>query len=221
MMKKYIVFSTVFLLLVLFATNGFAASSNSFKFSDTFTEKLACSSFYKYCESYWTGKYQVNAKISLAGIDITKFNEDTEFALQVGYLDIEAFLGDDSGYFPGKKSATFYFYDEYDDNILLYAAQLKWNTKQLTIKIKGVLTEFSSLILALDYVYENEPVINEDINAYMAFGDIGNGTEVSYDLNMRVTGKAKTKISKKYGDEYETSSVSLKGTGGTGTQTNY
>jgi hypothetical protein len=91
----------------------------------------------------------------------------------------------------------------------------------LTIKIKGVLTEFSSLILALDYVYENEPVINEDINAYMAFGDIGNGTEVSYDLNMRVTGKAKTKISKKYGDEYETSSVSLKGTGGTGTQTYY
>ena len=141
--------------------------------------------------------------------------------MQVGYLDVAAFLGDGPSYSPGKKSAMFYFYDEYEEgNILLMTAKLKWTTKQLTITIKGVLTEFSSLILALDYVYENE-IVNEYIDAYMAFGDKGNGTEVSYDLNMRVTGKAKTKISKKYGDEYETSSVSLKGTGGTGTQTYY
>jgi hypothetical protein len=218
-MKKYILFSTVFLLLVLFATNGFAASSNSLKFSDTFTEKLACNSSVKYCESFWTGQYQVDAKISLAGIDITKFNEDTSFALQVGYLDVVAFLGDDSAYSPGKKNANFYFYDEYEDNILLITAQLKWTTKQLTIKINGVLTDYSSLILALDYLYDNETV-NENIDGYVAFGDEGNGTEVFYDASIRVTGKAKTKISKKYGDEYETSSVSLKATG-IGTQTYY
>jgi hypothetical protein len=218
-MKKYILFSTVFLLLVLCATNGFAASSNSFKFSDTFAEKLACSSAYKYCESYWTGKYQVDAKISLAGIDITKFNQDTAFALQVGYLDVEAVLGDDSAYSPGKKSAKIYFYDEYEGNILLMTAQLKWTTKQLTIQVKGVLTDVSSLILALDYLYENTTV-NDYIDGYITFGNEDSGTEVFYDANIKVTGSAKTKISKKYGDEYETSSVSLKATG-IGIQTYY
>jgi hypothetical protein len=221
MMKKYIIFSTMFLLLVFFAANGFAASSNSFKFSDTFAEKLACSKTYQYCESYWTGKYQVDAKISLAGIDINTFDKDTGFALQVGYLDVEALLGDDKAYYKGKKSAMFYFYDEYEEgNILLMTAKLTWNTKQLTIQVKGVLTEFSSLILALDYISENTSV-NENIDAYMAFGNEVHGTEVFYDLNMRVTGNAKTKIAKKYGDEYETSTVSLKGAGGTATQTYY
>jgi hypothetical protein len=221
MMKKYILFSTVFLLLVLFATNGFAASSNSFKFSDTFTEKLGCSSAYKYCESYWTGKYQVDAKISLAGIDITKFNKDTIFVLQVGYLDVEAVLGDDSAYSPGKTSAMLYFYDEYEEgNILLMTAKLKWTAKQLTIQVKGVLTDTSSLILALDYLYENESV-NDNIDGYIAFGNADKGTEVFYDANIRVTGNAKTKISKKYGYEYELSTVSLKGAGGTAIQTYY
>ena len=134
-------------------------------------------------------------------------------------MDVAAFLGDGPSYSPGKKSAMFYFYDEYEDNILILTAKLKWTAKQLTIQVKGVLTDVSSLILALDYLYENETV-NEYISGYVAFGDEDSGTEVFYDTNIRVTGKAKTKISKKYGDEYETSSVSLKATG-IGTQTYY
>ena len=72
-----------------------AAAANTFKFTDTYVQKVLCSKVLGYCDVFDTGKFTIAAKISLAGIDISKFNRDTEFYIYVGRFDWLCQLGDD------------------------------------------------------------------------------------------------------------------------------
>jgi hypothetical protein len=211
-MKRSILFSTVLLTFVFIATNGFAATKNSLKFTDTYADKLVNCSKSLGCDVAGTGKYTVNATISLAGFNISDFNQDTSFGLQVGYLDVSAVLGDDSSYKAGKKTAKFYFYaqDDNGNNVQVTSAQLNWNSKQLTITIKGILTDFSQSIATMDYLYENTSAF-DNIDGYISFSDANNSADIYFDV--QVTGSAKVKTTNKYGDAYDISTINLKGTG--------
>ena len=90
-----------------------------------------------YCDVFDCGKFTITAKISLAGIDISKFNRDTEFYIYVGRFDWYCKLGEDPDLFPGSQtSATIQVIpdepDYYGIRNQYLQIQLKWSAKAVS-----------------------------------------------------------------------------------------
>jgi len=218
-MKRNIAFSLILLIsaTLLISASAFAAS-NSLKYSDQLQEKLLCSNYLEYCEYFYYGKFQIDAKIYLDGVDINQFNDDTCFYVGVGNFSFDACLGDDPSYIPpgqkgAKTSARFVLrdYDWISDRDVDYLwVTLKWSKKNVTIKVKALTMtpDIAYPILALDYLWWGENYsIQETLMAEVEFA----GILKTFDVNS--TGKVKLRTKKKYGEEYEYSDVKIKGTG--------
>jgi hypothetical protein len=84
-MKKYglIVFVLWVSVFPLVVGKGFAADSLSF--SESYKQKAACVNIEgeQFCDVADTGKFKISAKISLSGIDINQFNEETYLSIEL------------------------------------------------------------------------------------------------------------------------------------------
>lgn len=146
-MKRSIVLNLVVSvsLVMLTTASGFAASASSFKYSESYNQKLLCSSSSGYCDVFDFGKFTITANLLLAGknIDVSKIDGNTEFYLEVGdIIPVDVVLSDDGQYVQGKNKATFVLSD-YDwvtdqDNVQYLWITLSWNTKNLKVTIKGL-----------------------------------------------------------------------------------
>jgi hypothetical protein len=211
-MKKHLpVLLTLIALIFTFTATAVVtpADANTLKFTENYVQKVLCSSYYG-CDIFDGGKFKITAKLPLAGIDITKFNRNTQFSIYVGYFGWDCQLGDDTAYTPGKTSAQILVRTEEPDyygRMYQYLQiRLKWNAKQLTIIINGITPDSLVPIWADDYLYENA-VVNDVTDAYIEFGD--DVKVMFYDIYIK--GKAKTKYVKKYG--WDVSNIKLNGTG--------
>jgi hypothetical protein len=211
-MKKRIVISLILFvsIVALTSANVYAAAANTFKFTDTYAQKVLCSKIYG-CDVFDGGKFTITSKISLTGIDITKFNRDTEFYIYVGRFDWHCQLRDDLAYAPGKTSAKILVRTVEEDyygriNQLYLTIQLKWSAKQLAVTITGITPDALAPIWADDYLYESTSV-NDVTDAYIEFGE---NVKVWFNP-IYIKGKATVKYDKKYGGDI--SNVKLTGTG--------
>ena len=214
-MKRRILISLILFVSIIAITSAnvyAAAAANTFKFTDTYVQKVGYIPNGGYYDVRDFGKFTITAKISLAGVDISKFNRDTGFYIYVGYFDWYCELRDDGWYAPGKTSATILVSTEepdyYGRTYQYLQIQLKWTTKQLQVKITGVTPDALAPIWADDYLYNyDSPVVNDMTDAYIEFGD-----DVKVHFNpIWIKGKATVKYNKKYGGDV--SSVKLSGTG--------
>lgn len=82
---------------------------------------------------------------------------------------------------------------------------LKWTNKQLTITISS--KHDICGIMAQNYVGQESGPIEETVSAHIEFAD------ASADFDVAVTGKVTTKTVRKGEDEFEVSTISLKGKG--------
>jgi hypothetical protein len=218
-MKKRIVISLILFLSIVALTSAnvyAAAAANTFKFTDTYVQKVLCSKVLGYCDVFDSGKFTITAKISLAGIDISKFKRDSEFYIYVGHFDWYCELGDDPRFIPGK-STSFKIQvkteepDYYNRTYQYLQIQLKWSAKQLQVTITGITPDSLAPIWADDYLYNyDNPTVNDLTDAYIEFGD---NVKVYFNP-IYIKGKATVKYDKKYGGDI--SNVNLTGTG-TGT----
>ena len=217
-MKKRIVISLIlFVSIVLISANVYAAAAaNTLKFTDTYVQKVLCSKVYGYCDVFDGGKFTITAKISLAGIDLSKINRDTDFYIYVGRFDWYCELGEDPRFIPGK-SKSFKIQvipeepDYYNRRNQYLQIQLKWSPKQLQVTITGITPDALAPIWADDYLYNyDDPTVNDVTDAYIEFGD---DVKV-YFYPIYINGKATVKYDKKYGGDV--SNIKLTGTG-TGT----
>ncbi len=95
-MKRRIVISLILFLSIVALTSAnvyAAAAANTFKFTETYVQKVGLTEWGYEVRDF--GKFTITAKISLAGIDISKFNRDTEFYIYVGYFEWYCPLGED------------------------------------------------------------------------------------------------------------------------------
>jgi hypothetical protein len=214
-MNKKIIMGVIVLLAItsIAFTNAFAAG-NSFKYSDQFKEKILCSKVYGYCDYFYFGKFQIDAKIYFDGVDINQFNDGTCFYVEVANFAYDACLGDDYLYSPGKTKASFIEQD-YDwvsdrENVPYLWVTMKWNKKYMSMKVKGLTgtPDIGYPVLAYDFMWwgENDTIQESNI-AYLEFA----GIEKTFDVNS--TGKVKVKTTKKYGSEYEYYDIKIKGKG--------
>ena len=212
-MKKRILISLIVFVAIIALTSAnvyAAAAANTFKFTDTYVQKVGLTQWGWDVRDF--GKFKITAKISLAGIDIGKFNRDTGFYIYVGYFDWYCTLGDDNWYAPGKTSAKILVSTEYPDywgrTYQYLQIQLKWSAKQLSVTIAGVTPDALTPIWADDYLYNyDSPTVNDVTDAYIEFGE-----DVKVHFNpIWIKGKATVKYNKKYGGDV--SNIKLTGTG--------
>lgn len=220
-MKKYTL-SLLLLISVALLTSAtaFGARANSFQYNESYKQKLLCSRYYGYCDIFHYGKFKISVKLSLEGkdIDLSQINRDTEFYMEVGNFYVDLFLGDGL-YKPGKTSkatskATFVLTD-YDwvtdkDNVQYMWVKLSWNSKKLSVSIKGLTgtPDIGYPIIASDYLYEDNGTYGDYIYGYVSFG----GTDWGFDVPSTIKVKQSTKKDR---DKYpwDLWSVSSKGKG--------
>jgi hypothetical protein len=204
---------------LLTSTTAFGASGNSFKFSDSLKDKLICSKAYGYCDLYDFGKFQINSKINFEDVDISQFNSNTCLDVEVGEFYLLTCLGDpESSYQQGATRANMLFTGEdyyLGDNVPYMWVTLKWNTKKLNIKIKGLtgVPDIEYPIMAYDYMWSYDPGTYQDTDyAYVTLYNDDDGTTfVDKEFDISVTGKVGMKTNRKWGmDLYQ---VKVKGQG--------
>jgi hypothetical protein len=215
-MKKHNYLNCILIMSVmmipLLISNSFGSSATgTMKFTDTYKQKVLCSKLYGYCEVFDSGKFVITAKISLAGIDTSRFDSSTGFYIEVGNFYYYGWLGDDPAYMPGKRNAkiTISGSDFYNRVVDYLRVNLKWNTKQLTIKIVGITPEHEFPIWAYYYLYDNYNSIYEETDAYIEFGE---DIQLWFD-SIIISGRAVTKEVKKKGELFDVSNIRLNGAG--------
>jgi hypothetical protein len=222
-MKKFRLLSLLILIsaALLFSASAFGAGKNTFKYTESYKDKIVKGSYW----AYTLGKYTINVKINLEDGDIDKFNSATCFDVTInpdgeydnGTYSRSACLGDpESSYQEGDTRASMVFmsggYDlPYD--IAYRWVNLKWNKKKLTIMIKGQngLTDLGSPLLASDYYWYYDAGTYDE--SYKATVSVYNGTDdpfidKTFDIDVRA--KVKVKDNRDYGALYQ---ATVKGKG--------
>jgi len=204
------------------AMNGYAGTKpvqNILSFSESWSDKVDS---WKDFEDVWnekvsSGKYSVKATVSLAGVDITQFNEGTTFSLNLGGVNVYYTLGDDPAYHTAgiKKASTSATFvetalDEHDKTVVVCSVQLRWTADKLTVTVKGKCNpDFYGTAIAADgYDEQLSGLISDTLS-----GEIDFDTLVVYFDDLPIDGKIKTQDVTKGLDDFTLSSISLKGEG--------
>jgi len=213
-MKKGIGFVIWACIALVWATNSYAAGSNSLTFSETYSEKLVCYKSYGYCDVIGSGKFTVSSKILLNGIDINQFNSDTTIGISVESFSFNATLGEAVGGFnPKKKNAKFLVSGEDIDGITrnYLTVNLSWSKTTMTVKVTCTTAPWyiENPIIALNYIGEPTGTISDEpISSEIYIDDLS----VGFDLIANGSVKTKTNDKKTLG-EYDTSNISVKASG--------
>jgi hypothetical protein len=219
-MKRRIVISVILFVSIFVVTSAnlyAAAAANTLKFTDTYAQKVLCSKSAGYCDVFDSGKFTITAKLSFAGVDISKFNVDTPFSIYIGNFYYSGILGDAIGNGGSlnltKGTAKIIVksdpeWDIYKRTYQYLQIQLKWNAKQFQATITGITPTYEVPIWADYHLYETAS-INEEIDGYIEFGE---NVKVLFD-SIYVKGKATVKSIKKSGELFDVSTIKLTGTG--------
>jgi hypothetical protein len=223
-MKKFRLLSFLILIsaALLFSTSAFGAGNNTFKYSESYKDKVN-NSF----GPYELGKYMINAKINLEAGDVDKFNSDTCFDIDIEPADPESLnygysryvcLDGDSSYWVEDVQSS---YQEGDMGAnMVYTGEdyflgphtpyvwvnLKWNTKKLKIKIKALtgVPDIEIPLLAFDYYWYYDPGTYWE--PYVATVTVYNGSEdpfISKTFNFDVRANIRMKNNRTWGSLYQ------------------
>lgn len=211
--KRTIISISICIVAILFSvTTGFAA--NSLTFNETYQQTTDCFYFWgvDFCNiDAENGKFSLKGKISLSGLDISKFNDDTVFVIEAGGFYFDTQLGRDIAYAPGKTSFNLSFNDtsDYSDTHIKYiTVKLKWTTKTLNVTINGLTPDLVYPIVADYYLDAPAGKFADSTIAYIQLGD-----EVYAGFNVYYWGKLSVTTSKKKGITYKKLKITAKGIG--------
>jgi hypothetical protein len=210
LLSLLLVVSAVFLI----STSALGAGGDTFKFSDSYKEKLL--NLYGWEDLFYFGKFNINAKIYFDNVDTSQFNSDTCLDVEVGWFSLFTCLGDDPAYQQGKTGTKMVFTgDDYylGDNIPYLWANLKWNSKKLTIKIKGLTgtPDIGFPIMADDYMYFDPGTYDDSTDATVLLYNDPDAPFIDTSFDMYTTAKVKMKTNRKW--DWDLYQVSVKGNG--------
>lgn len=214
-MKSKLGICFVISIFFIFTFSNISLAANSLNFSETLQQKGDCFILWgiPFCDGgAINGKFTITSKISLSGIDISKFDRETKFIIEIGGLSFETKLGSDWKYSPGKTSFNISYVDRLEESakpVKYITINLKWNSKLLTVKVSGVIPDFISPIAADAYIGGISGKFFDNTIGYLTLGD-----ELYAGFNINYTAIVSTKTIKlKNGNESVTSKVTIKGMG--------
>jgi hypothetical protein len=192
-MKKCCLIGFVSWILITVLWVSVGSTADSFRFTES-------TSYYTY---YWGfffwdwrefTQFTIKAKISLAGVDINWFNEDTQIQVQLNNFYYTAYFGEDPRYVTGKKSAKLRYFKSENSKRPLFTVNLKWNEEQLTVKITAPKCYDTRSLLGLtsDYFGDESGSIKGTTSATILLKDT-QGVLLDAEFHMRFKGTVSTK----------------------------
>jgi|RhiMetdeSRZDD1v2_1073273.scaffolds.fasta_scaffold55880_2 hypothetical protein len=186
------------------------------KFTEHYSQHVECSiNTYHLCDIVDSGRYSIDIQIPLSTYDITEFDGETAVLITLGDLTISATLGDDPGYRAGKREATLTFSTNRpsgQEDVYL-TVTLKWNPNRLSASITGHSPQLWSAIVAERFLRARTGEINSTTDAMLHLGAI----TVEFD-KVAVKGNVFTKKVFEGDEEFEVSTITLKGEGSSSTE---
>jgi hypothetical protein len=213
-MKKNVLIGFIAWLFIalIAASNSYAASGNSLTFTETYKDTLKCYKSYGYCDVIGSGKFTINASISMSGIDITTFDSNTPFLIAVEGFIFGATLGEGGFQPPYKKTKANFVVlgDDFDAISRKYlTVALSWSKTKMTVKVTCITSPWDIEYPIFAYSYLGETTsISDPLSAEIDIDDLS----VGFDLTASGSVKTKTTNKKDLG-EYDTSSVGVKASG--------
>ncbi len=125
---------------------GFVATkvwaTDSLQFTEIVKDRVACvtNQGVETCSPLGFGRFTIDAKVSLAGVNITQFNTNTPVYVGVGDFTFVGLLKDDPNYVVGKKRATIvqsHLETGRSKPVTDLQVGLTWNWKGLRVHITG------------------------------------------------------------------------------------
>lgn len=143
------------------------------------------------CQIYGADAFTLTAILSLEGIDITQFNEDTWFGVSIGNdYSTGDDLGDAADYKPGGTSATFITMEDDFAKSGRDVIKLKWNRAQLKVSIQYSTVDAAdandSPILADQYEGSNGPIA-QVLSGSITFGNVTGNFDAVYCAGTAIT----------------------------------
>jgi len=165
----------------------------------------------KVFEPVESGKFTLYARLPLDSIDSAAFNEDTAVTIALEDTVFDVLLGDDPSYSPGRTSAQISYSDTDDSGITLVylSILLRWNSKELTVRVRGRTPDFQDSIIAVQYLDDFTGPYEDVSDAAITVEDTTFNFDVDY--TGRVT--TRTVVRGPEREEFDVSSTSLKAKG--------
>ena len=216
-MKRFTFLSLLILISATLLTFTSAFAANSFKYKESYRQRVLCSSYYGYCDVFGYGMFNISVKLSLESksIDFSQIDGNTPFYFEVGNVYGDVFLGDGQ-YVPGKKTSKVSFvFSDYDwvtdkYNVHYMWIKLSWDAKNLMVSIKGLtgIPDIEYPIIAYDYLYYDRGTYPVSLPGYVSFA----GAKWAFDLRSRIKVTQFTKKDK-YKDLWDLWSITSSGKG--------
>lgn len=192
-----------------------AAPVSTLIFSESLKDHIVCDNDEGEvsCDVISSGSFSIVA--NFPGVYTDKLDEDTTISLEIGNLWLNYRFGDTESFCPKKKNVQFVEYDfnDLDEKIVYLTVRIKWNSKSLTLSVKGKTPYYMDPIFAGEYHYQETGKIDDNKIATVILTS-GDGEElVNVLFNVSVKGNVKTKEIYKCGNPFTDSKVTLKGIG--------
>jgi hypothetical protein len=211
-MIKRVLLVSAFLLWGLVLSAGTGYTEDTMGFFESFGQKVACHKVDKVrqCEVVDSGRVNIGGELSLEGMDVSQFNEQTPFRVDIGEFSFDAVLGEDPDYTPGDHKVKFLLIDSNakGKTVKYLRVSLHWNAKRLKVLIHGKTPEFLEPILARDYVGDETGWVSDMTRAHLELGE-----QVKADFDVTVTGYVYTRPVGKWTQQFEVSNIWLMGVG--------
>jgi hypothetical protein len=211
-MTKRVLLVLVSLLLALVFSVATGYPADTLRFMEFYGQRVTCHRVDRVhqCEVVDAGEFDIVGELSLEGIDISQFNEQTPFHINIGGFSHDAVLGDDPSYSSGHHRARFLLTVSNGDRRTMRYLRilLNWNVRELKVFVRGRTPDFLSPVMAGDYVGSETGGISDLTTARLEFAQ-----QVQVDFNVAVSGYVHTKPVEKWKQLFEVSSVWLMGRG--------
>lgn len=203
----------VFVLATAVATQ--AAPASTLKFSESLKDSIVCERDEGeiWCDVYTSGSFSISA--TFGDVDTSKIDKDTFVSIDMGSSSWGYFFWENGSFNPRKKTVKFAEYDsdDFDREICYLTVSIKWNSNSLTVSINGKTPDYTYPVLADYYQYEYSGLIDEIMPATAMLLSGQGEWLIDVGFNVHVRGNVTTKDVRKYGEEYTSSKVTLKGIG--------
>jgi hypothetical protein len=154
--------------------------------------------------------FTIGGELSLEGMDVSQFNEQTPFRVNIGGFSLDAVLGEDPDYAPGDHRVKLLRIDSNakGKTVKYLRVSLHWNAKRLKVLVHGKTPEFLDSILARDYVGVETGWVSDTTSAHLELGE-----QINADFDVTVTGYVYTQPVEKWTQQFEVSDIWLMGVG--------
>jgi hypothetical protein len=181
-----------------------------FQLTEEYARRLVCvrdANRQLICDTVESGWFRLHIRIPLSESPSSTFDATTRVRIEMEDLLLDVALGDDPGYFVGRRMARFTSTGTgpSGDPVTYQTIQLKWDKKAMRIFVERTTPDLADPLVGIDFIDRLTGHYPEDSEATVTVAE----TSVFFQIQLR--GRVFTRIVRRNQEEFELSSATVTG----------